>query len=249
MIAPGRNEVRDAVRSPWTDRDPRFRLRYLEEAHRLRRMGDPSGYPWVAGIDEVGYGPLAGPVVVAAVILPRGLIIPGLDDSKKLSARARSRLYPKILELAIAVSVACEPPSRIDEIGILGAIGAAMRRALHRLRPTPNLVLVDGRNEVVGLKMTQRTVVRGDSRYASIAAASVVAKVVRDARMVLLARRHPAYAFERNKGYGTEEHRRALAQCGPCCEHRLSFIGKPRPQLSIFTGRETAGNPGEGPNP
>ncbi len=196
-------------------------------------------------MDEVGYGPLAGPVVVASVMLPRGVIIPGLDDSKRLTAPARSRLYPQIVERAVTIAVAFEPPSRIDEIGILGAIGAAMRRAVRRLRPTPNLVLVDGRNEVVGLKVPQRTVVRGDSRYASIAAASVVAKVVRDTRMILLGRHYPEYSFEKNKGYGTEEHRRALEEWGPCPQHRLSFMGGYREQFSIFKNREDpAGPPG-----
>jgi ribonuclease HII len=181
------------------------------------------GVRLVAGVDEAGRGPLAGPVVAAAVILPESVRWEGVDDSKKVPPEKRELLYARVLNEARAFSWAVIGPRRIDFMNIRGASLEAMRRAVHRLRVTPELVLVDGNAEVPGLAGAQRAVVDGDARLLSVAAASIVAKVVRDRIMDRLDRVWPAYGFARHKGYGTAEHLEALERLGPCPLHRYSF--------------------------
>lgn len=178
----------------------------------------------VAGVDEVGRGCLAGPVVAAAVILPAGAHLPGLDDSKRLTAAAREQLAARIRQQAVAWAVGLATPHEIDALNIWHATRLAMRRALDALAVMPQRVLVDGRRPG-DLGYPLDALVDGDARYAAIAAASVVAKVYRDAWMSRLDREYPAYGFAQHKGYATAAHRRALARFGPCPEHRRSFLG------------------------
>lgn len=182
------------------------------------------GYRVVAGIDEAGRGPLAGPVVAAAVILPSSFDLPGLTDSKKLSEAARERLFPEIRRQAIAIGVGLGSPSLIDQINILQATLKAMSLAVQRLRTPADFLLVDG-NQQVPLPLPQQTLKQGDSRSLSIAAASVVAKVIRDRIMFGLEQRFPGYGFGQHKGYGSRQHLDAIAQLGPSPIHRLSFRG------------------------
>jgi ribonuclease HII len=179
----------------------------------------------VAGVDEVGRGPLAGPVVAAAVVLGPGDPIVGLRDSKLLTPRQRRRLAQQIRGRARAWALARVGPGRIDAINVLEATWQAMRTALARLDPPPGLVLVDGKLRIPGLVCPQRAIVAGDRRCASIAAASILAKVARDALMVRADRRYPGYDFRRHKGYATATHLRALALLGPSPIHRLCFHG------------------------
>ena len=178
---------------------------------------------WVAGVDEVGRGPLAGPVVAAAVVLDPGRRWNGVHDSKQLEPEAREAIYARVLLEARAFAWAVVGPRRIDSTDIRRASLEAMRRAVARLALTPGLVLVDGRDFVPGLTPPQRAVVSGDATLLSVAAASVVAKVVRDRIMTRLDRVWPVYGFARHKGYATEDHLAALALHGPCPLHRYSF--------------------------
>jgi ribonuclease HII len=188
----------------------------------------------VAGVDEVGRGPLAGPVV-AAVILDPAAPIDGLRDSKLLTPRQRERLALLIRRQALAWGIGRTGPGLIDAEDILRATWRAMRLALDRLPVPPGLVLVDGHLRVPGIAWPQRAIVKGDRRSASIAAASILAKVARDALMVRADRRYPGYGFRRHKGYATATHLEALARLGPCPLHRRSFRGvappPPRPLL------------------
>jgi len=183
------------------------------------------GYERVCGIDEAGRGPLAGPVCAAAVVLPRGLEIPGLDDSKKLSAKKREELYGVILREAEAYGIAMADEREIDEINILNAALLAMNRAFEQLDPKPDYALVDG-NRSLGLTFPCRCIVGGDGKSASIAAASVLAKVTRDRYMEELDRRFPQYGFARHKGYGTKMHYERLREFGPSPVHRITFLKK-----------------------
>jgi ribonuclease HII len=176
----------------------------------------------IAGIDEVGRGPLAGPVCVAAVILDRDNLPQGLDDSKKLSASRRAALYEEICARACAVSVALAPAAEIDALNIRGATLASMARAARTLAIAPRFVLVDGR-DLPPLSCPGRAVIKGDATSLSIAAASIVAKVTRDRLMARLDRLHPGYGFAGHAGYPTAAHRAALKAKGPCPEHRRSF--------------------------
>lgn len=182
-----------------------------------------AGEALVAGVDEVGRGPLAGPVVAAAVVLERGGRWDGLNDSKKVPPETRAQLFARVLIEARAFSWAVIGPRRIDHMNIRRASLEAMRRAVCRLRLAPELVLVDGDTEVPGIPHPQRTVVDGDARLLSVAAASVVAKVVRDRIMERLDVVWPGYGFASHKGYGTPEHLAALDRLGPCPLHRYSF--------------------------
>ena len=177
----------------------------------------------VAGVDEAGRGPLAGPVVAAAVILEPGGRWDGLNDSKQVTALARDALYARVLNEARAFAWAVVGPRAIDRLNIRGASLEAMRRAVARLRVTPTMVLVDGRDAVPGVDIPQQPVVDGDATMLSIAAASILAKVVRDRIMERLDRVWPGYGFARHKGYGTPEHLEAIARLGPCKLHRYSF--------------------------
>ncbi|PZN95760.1 MAG: ribonuclease HII [Hyphomicrobiales bacterium] len=176
----------------------------------------------LAGVDEVGRGPLAGPVVAAAVILDPQAVPEGLDDSKNLSAARREELFAIIAQSALAIGVASATPVEIDMINIRQATLLAMRRAVAALSVQPVCVLVDGNDPPV-LACSCESIIGGDAQIASIAAASIVAKVTRDAMMARLCRRYPAYGFSAHAGYGTQQHRTALQAHGPCPEHRYSF--------------------------
>ncbi len=183
------------------------------------------GVKCICGVDEAGRGPLAGPVCAAAVILPPGLEIPGLNDSKKLTDKKRRELFPIICEQAIAYGIAMVDEKTIDEINILQATYLAMKKAIEALQEKPELALVDG-NRAGDFGVPVETVIKGDSRSASIAAASVLAKVTRDDFMDEQALVYPQYGFEIHKGYGTKAHYEALRLCGPSPIHRMSFLRK-----------------------
>lgn len=183
------------------------------------------GYSAVCGIDEAGRGPLAGPVCAAAVILPRNLEIPGLDDSKKLSDKRRRELFPMIKEQAVAYGIGFADHREIDEINILQATFLAMKRALAAMEKAPDFALIDG-NRKTEFGLPVKAVVKGDSLSANIAAASVLAKVSRDDLMEAMAKEYPQYGFEIHKGYGTKMHYEALRTYGPCPIHRMTFLKK-----------------------
>ena len=200
----------------------RREARRLSRLFALRRRLFARGVSLVAGVDEVGVGPLAGPLVAAAVVLPARVDLPGLDDSKRLSAGQRERLDRAIREQALSLCVVELSPAEVDRHNVFQASLLAMRRAVTGLEPAPEHVLVDART-LPGLTPPQTALVHGDARDGSIAAASIVAKVHRDARMGELDRRHPGYGFARHKGYPTSDHLAALTRLGPSVEHRRSF--------------------------
>lgn len=183
------------------------------------------GFEIVCGVDEAGRGPLAGPVCAAAVILPKGLEIEGLNDSKKLTDKKRRELYDVIVEKAVSYGIAMADEKEIDEINILQATFLAMQRALGKLTVKPNLALIDG-NRAKDFGLPVRTIVKGDSLSASIAAASILAKVTRDRLMEELDETYPQYGFAVHKGYGTKRHYEALRELGPCEIHRRTFLKK-----------------------
>ena len=184
-----------------------------------------NGIKIICGVDEAGRGPLAGPVCAAAVILPPHADIPGLNDSKKLTDKRRRELFPIIKEQAIAYGIGIATEKEIDEINILQATYLAMERALAGLSVKPELALIDG-NRAKDFGIPVETVVKGDSRSASIAAASILAKVTRDDMMLELAKEYPQYGFEIHKGYGTKAHYEALTAHGASPIHRLTFLKK-----------------------
>ena len=184
-----------------------------------------AGIKLVCGVDEAGRGPLAGPVCAAAVMLPPGLEIPGLNDSKKLTDKKRRELFPIIQEQAIAYGIGFATEKEIDEINILQATLLAMERALGKLAVKPDLVLIDGNREK-NFGIPVKTVVKGDSLSANIAAASVLAKVSRDDFMLEMAKQYPQYGFDIHKGYPTRAHYDALRAYGACPIHRMSFLKK-----------------------
>lgn len=193
--------------------------------HTMWEIEDSLGLRLICGVDEAGRGPLAGPVCAAAVILPEHLQIPGLNDSKKLTDKKRRELFPVIQEQAIAYGIGLASEQEIDEINILQATFLAMRRALEQLTVRPEIALIDGNRETdFGLPV--KTVVKGDSLSANIAAASILAKVTRDNLMMELAQQYPEYGFEIHKGYGTKAHYEALRTYGPCPIHRKTFLKK-----------------------
>lgn len=183
------------------------------------------GYDTICGVDEAGRGPLAGPVCAAAVILPRDIEIPGLDDSKKLTAKRREELFDVITASATAYGIAFAQVQEIELLNILGATYLAMNRAMEQLGRNIDLALIDG-NRSEGINYPCRTVVKGDSKCACIAAASILAKVTRDRYMCELAGKYPGYGFEQHKGYGTKAHYAAIRALGACPEHRPSFLRK-----------------------
>ncbi|MBE6925272.1 MAG: ribonuclease HII [Ruminococcaceae bacterium] len=191
----------------------------IENSHFMQ------GITCICGVDEAGRGPLAGPVCAAAVILPAGLHIPGLDDSKKLTDKRRRELFPIIKEQAIAYGIAFATHEEIDEINILQATYLAMERAISGLSVRPALALIDG-NRAKDFGLPVQTVVKGDSLSANIAAASILAKVTRDDYMEEIAKTYPQYGFEIHKGYGTRLHYEKLAQFGPSPIHRMTFLKK-----------------------
>ena len=202
---------------------------YLREMERLEEISAfekelrSKGYRLIAGIDEVGRGPLAGPVITAAVILPENCRIEGINDSKKLSAAKREQLAEKIKAEAAAYAFGAASPEEIDDINILQATYRAMAKAIGALMPKPDFVLADAVT-IPGIAVPQRGIIHGDARSISIGAASIIAKVERDAMMSAYDQVYPGYGFDRNKGYGSSEHIQALKEMGPCPIHRRSFI-------------------------
>ncbi len=190
----------------------------------LEKTAKAEGYSVVCGVDEAGRGPLAGPVCAAAVILPDDLVIEGLNDSKKLSEAKREKLYDVIIEKAIAYSVAYGTLEEVEEFNILEATYIAMNRAVSGLSIKPDLALIDGNRIPKGATVPCKTVVKGDSKSFSIAAASILAKVTRDRLMLEYAEKYPQYGFEKHKGYGTREHYAAIKEHGICEIHRKSFL-------------------------
>ena len=183
-----------------------------------------SGFSCICGVDEAGRGPLAGPVCAAAVILPEGAVIEGLDDSKKLTEKKREKLYDIIKETAVAYSVAYGTLEEIESVNILEATYLAMNRAIEGLSVKPDFALIDGNRVPRGIKIPCETIVKGDSKSMSVAAASVLAKVTRDRLMLEYDKKYPEYNFKKHKGYGTKEHTELIKQYGPCEIHRLSFL-------------------------
>jgi ribonuclease HII len=208
-----------------------LRLAEFHQAHRRRVAAMfetearlcPSDALHVAGMDEAGRGPLAGPVVAAVVVLREGTSLSGLNDSKQVPEEVREELYETIAKASLYLGVGVAGPGLIERVNILQATYVAMRRAVAKLGTAPDYLLVDG-FRVPGLDVPHRGVVGGDALCASIAAASIIAKVTRDRIMRQVAKRYPVYGFERNKGYGTAEHWEALRRHGPCPAHRPSFM-------------------------
>lgn len=184
------------------------------------------GYSVICGVDEAGRGPLAGPVCAAAVILPEGTVIEGLDDSKKLTEKKREALFEVIKEKAIAYGIAFSSVDEIEEFNILGATYIAMCRAVEQLSLKPDYVLIDGNRYPPMLDVKGETVVKGDSKSMSIAAASILAKVTRDRLLLKYAEKYPEYSFEKHKGYGTKVHIEAIKKYGVTEIHRPSFLKK-----------------------
>ncbi len=205
------------------------KIAYENEQNRLELMLQyetacyEQGFDFIAGVDEVGRGPLAGPVVAAAVILPKGCKISGVDDSKKLSAKKRESLYDEILEKAVSHGIGVVSWERIDEINILQATYEAMREALAQLNPAPRFILADAVT-IPKVPIPQQGIVKGDAKSLSIGAASIVAKVYRDRLMETYDQLYPAYGFASNKGYGSAEHIAAIKVYGICPIHRKSFV-------------------------
>jgi len=201
------------------------------------------GYRYVAGVDEVGRGPLAGPVVAAAVIIPIGSDLSGITDSKQLSAPQRKEAYARILALCltggfVGIGIAAVSAKAIDRIGILNASLLAMRRAVAKLSPAADYVLVDGLFVPKGLSVAAQAIVKGDNLSRSIAAASIIAKVTRDRLMTKLDPRYPQYNFARNKGYGSPEHRNAIMKYGGTAHHRASFSPLKDAQITLSLGKD-----------
>ena len=203
----------------------------MTEEERVREMWENEdrlysyGYEYIAGVDEAGRGPLAGAVYAAAVIFPKDIYIPEINDSKKLTEKKREKLYDIIIEKAIAYSIFSVDEKKIDEINILNATFMAMNGAVDNLPQKPDYVLIDG-NQIKGMEIPHETIVKGDAKSISIAAASILAKVSRDRAIVELAKQYPEYGFEKHKGYGTKAHREALLKYGPCEIHRKTFLKK-----------------------
>ncbi len=204
---------------------PEEEMQRILEMHTIENQRRNEGRCYIAGVDEAGRGPLAGPVYAAAVILPKNCFIAGLNDSKKLSEKKREELYDIIIEKALAYSIFSVDEKRIDEINILNATYDAMNGAVNSLRITPDYVLIDG-NRIQGMSIPHETVVKGDAKSASIAAASILAKVARDRYITQIAQKYPEYCFEKHKGYGTALHTEAILKYGPSPIHRRTFLRK-----------------------
>ena len=195
----------------------------MELEYYLEKEACDAGFSAVCGVDEAGRGPLAGNVVAAAVILPQGLVIEGLNDSKKLSEKKREALFEVIKKEAAAYSVAYATPAEIDELNILNATMLAMNRAVAGLSVKADFALIDG-NCARGFEIATQTVVKGDAKSPSIAAASILAKVTRDRQCAELDARYPEYGFAKHKGYPTKEHMQKVRELGACPEHRKTFL-------------------------
>lgn len=193
--------------------------------YEIERSCRERGFNMIAGVDEAGRGPLAGPVYAAAVILSPDTVIKGINDSKKLTEKRREELFCEITEQAVAYSVFSVDEKRIDEINILNATFEAMNGAVDGLSVKPDYVLIDG-NRIKNMTLPHETVVKGDAKSASIAAASILAKVSRDRFICEMAKKYPEYGFEKHKGYGTKAHNEAILKHGPCEIHRRTFLKK-----------------------
>ena len=193
--------------------------------YEYEKQAMAEGYKVVCGVDEAGRGPLCGPVCAAAVILPLDCEIEGINDSKKLSEKKREELFEIIIEKALSYGIAFATVEEIEQHNILAATFIAMNRAIAQLQPAPSIALIDG-NRTKGIEIPSRSVVKGDSKCANIAAASILAKVTRDRYMLDMAEKYPQYYFEKHKGYGTKLHYEALREHGPSEIHRLSFLKK-----------------------
>lgn len=194
----------------------------MEEMRKIEK--EFSNCSYICGVDEVGRGPLAGPVVAAAVILPKDLLFPYINDSKKLSSEKREDLYRQIQEKAISIGIGRVDNLEIDEINILNATMKAMKMAIDELSVKPDMVLVDGNKLIPNLLFPQKVIIKGDAKSISIAAASIIAKVTRDREMVYYDKIYPIYGFASNKGYGSKKHYEGLNTHGLCPLHRRSFI-------------------------
>lgn len=192
--------------------------------YSFEQAANQKGFTVVCGVDEAGRGPLAGPVCAAAVVLPVGTVIPGLDDSKKLSAKKREQLYPIIIEKALAYGIAYGSVEEIEEHNILNATFLAMNRAISALQMSADYALIDGNRVPKGCLIPCETVVKGDSKSMSIAAASILAKVTRDRLMLELDEKYPEYGFAKHAGYGTKVHIEAIRAHGVSPVHRMSFL-------------------------
>lgn len=188
-------------------------------------MFSQQGYKSICGVDEAGRGPLAGPVCAAAVIFPEGLVLDGVDDSKKLTAKKRDKLFDTIKKEALAYSIAWASVEEIEKINILNAAMLAMKRAIEGLQIKPDFAMIDG-NKTPDIDIPSQAIVKGDAKSQSIAAASILAKVSRDRLMLEMADKYPEYAFEKHKGYGTQLHRDMILKYGACEIHRMSFLKK-----------------------
>ena len=197
----------------------------MTELWKLENEIYAEGYELICGVDEAGRGPLAGPVCAAAVILPRGIEIEGLNDSKKLTEKKRDALFDVICDNAQSYGIAFATVEEIESINILNAAMLAMNRAIEKLSPRPQLALIDG-NRNSAINVPSRCVIKGDAKCADIAAASILAKVTRDRYMLKMAEKYPEYHFEKHKGYGTKLHYEALHEYGPSEIHRPSFLRK-----------------------
>lgn len=183
------------------------------------------GYHAVCGVDEAGRGPLAGPVCAAAVILPKGVVIDGVNDSKKLSEKKREALFEVIKSASLSYAIAYADVAEIEELNILNATMLAMKRAVESLQPPADYAMIDG-NKIPPLSIDAECIVKGDAKSMSIACASILAKVSRDRLLYEYAAEYPQYGFDKHKGYGTAAHREAILQYGPCPYHRRSFLKK-----------------------
>ena len=227
FIAKYENDERSQVKALVTRADKKILALEKEKARMIKMFEFErkySAYSYICGIDEVGRGPLAGPVVAGAVILPKDCDILYLNDSKQLSEKKREELYSVIMEKAVSVGLGYSSHEVIDEINILQATYTAMREAVSKLDPAPDLLLNDA-VKIPGININQVPIIKGDTLSASISAASIVAKVTRDRMMVKYDEIYPEYGFARNKGYGSSEHIEALKKYGPTPIHRKSFIG------------------------
>ncbi len=202
-----------------------------QELNRLKNMLEiedklySEGYNFVCGVDEAGRGPLCGPVVAAAVILPKDEYIEGVNDSKKLTEKKREKLYDDIMKKAVAVSIGISDVDVIEKVNILNATKLAMKQAIEKLSIKPDYVLIDG-NQMIDINIKAETVVSGDAKSESIAAASIIAKVTRDRMLIEFDKKYPEYGFAKHKGYGTKSHIEAIQKYGLTDIHRPSFCKK-----------------------
>ncbi len=205
-----------------TEAEDRERVSHMHEIEHEKRA---QGYELIAGVDEAGRGPLAGPVYAAAVILPPDIYIPGINDSKKLSEKKRDELFDIIIENAIAYKIERGTLEEIEQTNILAATLAAMERAINGLNVKADFALIDG-NRNSGITVPNENVIKGDAKSISIAAASILAKVSRDREIIEMSKKYPGYGFEKHKGYGTPEHIAAIERLGMCEIHRKGFVKK-----------------------